>query len=238
MILTRYLYPKHNVIYSLYVSFLLVDKDQANFWAYELYFSGFRTETIELLIQIYNDFYMEEPIKPIFQKWLIKIYEKWQKDMTPDVVSTIIENMIRREPNYSKFQQKIGYQTTPQKSIKYIQKPIFVMIKDTPPQYQTKFADISKGWKLPRLVCEYQSYSDPNMPMITITDYDNWIYYASGSPIWRTRVKKYGGKIMEKDEKILFSDESLEEEFMDLFHMEPDEQPLEIQSAWFGKKCT
>ena len=48
MILTRYLYPKHNVIYSLHVALFINEKDMANFWAYELYYSGFRTETIDL----------------------------------------------------------------------------------------------------------------------------------------------------------------------------------------------
>ena len=40
MILTRYLYKKSQVEYSLFISLLNRDCNEALFWTYELYFSG------------------------------------------------------------------------------------------------------------------------------------------------------------------------------------------------------
>jgi len=237
MILTRYLYPKHNVIYSLYVSLAMADLQQSLFWAYELYYSGFRTETVELLLQIYDSYYATEPVKPAFQKWLTKIVEQWRQDMQPEIVATIVGNMIRREPDISKFREKIPELVLPTPTT-YIQKPVFVVSKQAPPQYYTKLAEYAKGWKLPRMVCQYVSYSDPMEQPIELADYvdDNkWLYSAAGSPIWRTRIKKYGGKVDDTTQTVKFSSEEAEEEFMNWFSMEPDEQPLEIQAAWFGE---
>lgn len=243
MIFTRYLYPKHNVIYSLYVSLALADAPQSLFWAYELYFSGFRTETVELLLQIYEDYYANEPIKSTFQKWLTKIVEKWRQNMQPDIVDTIIQNMIRREPDFFKIREKIpdlGWLVTNESGIIYLQKPIFVISKETPAQYHTQPAEYTKAWKLPRFVCQYVSYIDSSSEPIKLADYENWLYSASGSPIWRTRIKKYGGKISPDPSGseggiVEFSSVETEEEFMNWFSMEPDEQPLEIQASWFGE---
>lgn len=237
MILTRYLYQKHNVIYSLYVSLALADLQQSLFWAYELYYSGFRTETVELLLDIYTNYYAIEPIKPSFQKWLTKIVEQWRQDMKPEIVATIVGNMIRREPDAEKFREKIPDLVFPVPPT-YIQKPVFVISKQAPTQYYTKLAEYSKGWKLPRIACQYVSYSDPMERPIKLADYvdDNqWLYSSAGSPIWRTRIKKYGGKVDESTQSVKFLSEDTEEEFMNWFSMEPDEQPMDIQAAWFGE---
>ena len=57
MILTRYLYKKSQVEYSLFISLLNSDCNEALFWTYELYFSGFKTETFLLLIKYYYMLY-------------------------------------------------------------------------------------------------------------------------------------------------------------------------------------
>ena len=50
MILTRYLYFKDDVLCSLFFSILNKEKDEALFWAYELYYSGYEEETVEYLL--------------------------------------------------------------------------------------------------------------------------------------------------------------------------------------------
>lgn len=232
MILTRYLYPKHNVIYSLYVSLAFADFKQSLFWAYELYFSGFRTEVVDLLMQIWEEYYIANPW---FQTRMAKEVDKWRQDMQPEIVATMVKNMICREPDMAKFREKIPELPIPTPQ-KYTQKSMFIVIKHTPPEYETKLEAYGAGWKLPRLVCQYISYCDPAAPPIQIRDYsDRWLYWAAGSPIWRTRIKKYGGKVDDTIQSVKFSTEDAEEEFMNLFSMEPDEQPLEIQAAWFGE---
>ena len=58
---------------------------------------------------------------------------------------------------------------------------------------------------------------------------DNWVYYASYSPLWKKRILKYNGVINNKERKITFLNEDDEELFYNEFGYEPDEQKLEVQ---------
>ena len=66
-VFTRYLYEKEEVKYALLFS-LLNKKEDALFWAYELYYSGFREELFHLLFTIYYDFYAS--LNPSFETYL------------------------------------------------------------------------------------------------------------------------------------------------------------------------
>jgi hypothetical protein len=64
---TRYLYVKEEVKLSLILC-ILNKKDEAIFWAYELYYSGFKSELIHLFWSMYYDFYYT--LNPSFEKYL------------------------------------------------------------------------------------------------------------------------------------------------------------------------
>ena len=64
---TRYLYVKEEVKLSLILC-ILNKKDEAIFWAYELYYSGFKSELINLFWCMYYDFYYT--LNPSFEKYL------------------------------------------------------------------------------------------------------------------------------------------------------------------------
>jgi len=66
---TRYLYEKEEVKLSLILC-ILNKKEEAIFWAYELYYSGFKTDLINLFWTIYYDFYYTS--NPSFEKYLLK----------------------------------------------------------------------------------------------------------------------------------------------------------------------
>jgi len=66
---TRYLYVKEEVKLSLILC-ILNKKDEAIFWAYELYYSGFKSELIHLFWTMYYDFYYT--LNPSFEKYLLK----------------------------------------------------------------------------------------------------------------------------------------------------------------------
>jgi hypothetical protein len=60
----------------------------------------------------------------------------------------------------------------------------------------------------------------------------SWLYYASFSPIWSERIKKYGGKIIHERQTVEFQedpDDDLMQEFYGQFGYEPDEQSRETQ---------
>jgi len=97
MTLTRYLYNKSHVEYSLFLSLLNRDREQAKFWIYELYHSGFKRECFALVWKLYYQLYagffvnLEELLKRQTLEWM----EDNSRDWT---IGTIVENMARREP--------------------------------------------------------------------------------------------------------------------------------------------
>ena len=54
IIFTRYLYNKTEVKQSLFIALLNRKRDEAMFWAYELYFSGFGTDILSMCIVKYT----------------------------------------------------------------------------------------------------------------------------------------------------------------------------------------
>lgn len=75
VVLTRYLYPKECVMSSLVWAVLDQHSEEALFWAYELYYSGFKQDVFDLLISIHIVFYHEkypqqtDILYPLLEKW-------------------------------------------------------------------------------------------------------------------------------------------------------------------------
>ena len=65
---TRYLYEKEEVKISLIISILNKKEDDALFWAFELFYSGFTSELTELIWDLYYNFYAT--MNPGFEKYL------------------------------------------------------------------------------------------------------------------------------------------------------------------------
>jgi len=59
--------------------------------------------------------------------------------------------------------------------------------------------------------------------------YYNWLYYASFSPLWRSRILKCNGVIDVKNRKVEFNDDDIER-FYDDYGYEPDEQTIEVEN--------
>ena len=59
--------------------------------------------------------------------------------------------------------------------------------------------------------------------------YYNWLYYASFSPLWRTRILKHNGVIDTENKKVEFDDDDIDE-FYDNYGYEPDEQSTEVEN--------
>jgi hypothetical protein len=88
-----------------------------------------------------------------------------------------------------------------------------------------------KARKVLPKVCLYKSVKmSENKINIKNKWLNNWLFYASFSPVWKNRITKYGGKINIKTEKVEFLNEDQEEEFYDIYGYEPDEQKKETQN--------
>jgi len=98
LILTRYLYIKDEVKVALLLS-LLDKKDDAIFWVYELYMSGFKQETFNYLWQIYYDFYAT--LNPTFEEYFIKKHNEWIENGCKNdfIIGIIIKNLLVRQSN-------------------------------------------------------------------------------------------------------------------------------------------
>ena len=59
--------------------------------------------------------------------------------------------------------------------------------------------------------------------------YYDWLYYASYSPLWKSRILKHKGVIDQKNHKVEFDDDDIDE-FYDNYGYEPDEQSTEIEN--------
>ena len=98
IVFTRYLYIKDEVKISLMLNILHKNND-AIFWAYELYYSGFKDELFELIWKIYYDFFATN--NPTFEAYLLKKHLEFINSVIPQdkVISAIIQDLIIRRFN-------------------------------------------------------------------------------------------------------------------------------------------
>lgn len=91
--LTRYLYEKEEVEYSLVIS-LLKKKESALFWAFELYHSGFKEDLTLLIWKIYYFYYAA--LNRTLEAYLFSKL----KNMNEQTIPHIIHNLLVRKWSY------------------------------------------------------------------------------------------------------------------------------------------
>jgi hypothetical protein len=94
LVFTRYLYLKDEVKIALLLS-ILNKSDDAIFWAFELYYSGYKNELFAFIWKIYYDFFAT--LNPSFATYLTK--KLASKEIEDRVVSSIIQNLLIRSFN-------------------------------------------------------------------------------------------------------------------------------------------
>ena len=96
MIYTRYLYDKNCVEYSLFVSLLNHNKEEALFWGLELFYSGFKDELIALIWRYYYELYA--PFYINLETHILKYTKLWMENRLDDVsIATILNNLCERD---------------------------------------------------------------------------------------------------------------------------------------------
>ncbi len=223
MILTRYLYAKPHVEYSLVASVQAgttsasdpIYREEAKFWATELYFSGFQCEAIELtggLIELLPPKYSQ--ISRFLQTQITELRANPERYW---ILGTIIENVAIR-------------MTTAD-----IPKHIAIVMRECDmKQYKTKPVIEGKSWKIARRVCVHSLRLNPALEPVSRDIYDNWLYWASFSPIWKARLDKHRGTIQHETQEIIFEDEDDFDNFHNWHNYEPDEQPREVWNHLCG----
>ena len=333
---TRYLYIKEEVRCALLCAILSKRKEEALFWAAELFCSGYEEEVIELLWEIYYDFYAA--LNPSFETYMIRkcsdaslslnhhslivsiitniclkpyttdVYvlrqmfsraatststlepNKWceegdlktlttyilSKPMTPQVMREIKHAVLKwcgaktclkmRTPPPSckvsdrrRFLSHIVQICTLQiydvprknrlnisdKFIDITKATGFVPIVPTPLLPNQKFSEFSKtirAHNILKMGCKYNINDSGFLPLFDLQRYkiggkgvlnryhSEWLYHASATPLWANRIFKCGGAIDVSKKQVTFNDANKEESFYELYGLEPDEQPMEVQN--------
>lgn len=160
--------------------------------------------------------YKDSSFNPYNKIKLVKIYNRPVKDFDKEVVISRIV-LLESKPILNK-------------------KQFFIDVdKNECDSYKTKEEIDGKVWKVLRNVIQYNVLDYLSKEQIKKTEsieginfVENWIIYAYNSPLWKKRIESFHGKII--NNKLVFEDEDVEEEFWIKFNLEPDEQPADVQN--------
>ena len=123
-----------------------------------------------------------------------------------------------------------------QQILKDLSKKIYIVLnKEEIKLYKTiEKSDEMKRYRILENACLFEIDEDNYLSLFELERDElfkekywyNWLYYASFTPLWKTRIDRYGGIINEEKKEINFIDE---DEFYDNYNYEPDEQSIEVQ---------
>ena len=104
IIFTRYLYIKDEVLIALLLS-ILNKSDNALFWAYELFHSGFYKGLFDFIWKIYYDFFAT--LNPSYEDYLLITQQEFLKLNDHTIIGSIINDLIIRNFNTDIFTMRI-----------------------------------------------------------------------------------------------------------------------------------
>lgn len=232
-IFTRYLYYKNEVINSLHWSILENQCDESLYWAYELYFSGFQEEVFYYTREFYFMYYQET--YPEYETYIDMQHQEWKVFKTDHcIIGTIVKLLVGSRPsltNAIRIRQKIivdKSKINEHKVFDTTRIPLceihkFRTLKLTKNMRNWTFLNtVACKYKIRRIMCDDLSIDYPTVGKI---NFDNWLYYASYTPIWKKRILKYGGIIDIDTHTVIIEDEN----FLHNYDYEPDEQSTELK---------
>jgi len=238
--LTRYLYIKEEALISLTISILEKNREEALFWAYELYWSGFQEETFEFLMSFYSE--MFESLNPRLKRFLQTHLDSWKQDPNKHfTLGTIVRNLADKSRKFKI--DTFALKLPPIADSKIKDHRFYIELEDKDIEQYDTISPIQG--ELPRFtlgkVCRFSSRKEYNNIFGTghknalqkdILDAStmNWDYYASFSPVWKERIEDHNGRIDDLTKRVIFDDDDDQEEFYDRYGYEPDEQRIDVLS--------
>jgi hypothetical protein len=102
---TRYLYEKTEVLHSLLFALLNRNRNEALFWAYELFFSGFEEELAQWIRWIYATFYscIDKWFYEFMEIHLSRLKSLSIKEERDCIIGTVISNLAHRDYDIQTF---------------------------------------------------------------------------------------------------------------------------------------
>lgn len=238
IVLTRYLYIKHDVLVSLMISILYKNYEESLFWACELYYSGFEEEVADFIYTIYNE-WCKSCNHPALFSYIEKLRDRYVEG--PHIIATMIKNMtmrwIRGTAQYFVLREIDTPMPPP------LQKKCIVVTVDPHEciKYQTMEESKWSARKVLNKVCLYSSqkqykeafhciHASISSEILYQEHLQYSLYYAAwNTPIWTQRMEQYGGKLNSDTREIDFADEEQKQAFEEKYDYELEEQPLNVQ---------
>ena len=200
-IFTRYLYEKEQVKRSLALAIGEYAREEALFWAFELYHSGFQEEVWALISELYTD--VENPS---FSRFL---ENTWNQTKDACLLGTIVGTMSVR--NNSRF--------------------IILYREDRHATATPHSLGTGQAYQYLNQVSHYPIRVEESENSARITDAylgGNWLYYCRNCPVWKDRITRGGGRACNATKTVLFDSDDALEAFYDEWGLEPDEQSREM----------
>ena len=238
---TRYLYQMVEVKQSLFLALLDHKPDEAMYWTYELYHSGFKTELYNYIVMVYNTIYKK--FNPSLQSYIDAKNQLWLDGNAADTdIGSIAYTMALRSYCLVDFMRtylsvNISSQSTDEPSA--VQFIVNLTPEDITSYAHVDMSNIRPNRLLERAV-KYPVRKDCHRIFNTFTHEDfagtfrhNWLYFASFSPIWYDRISQHNGHIDYDEKTVTFADEQDEEAFRSAWDYEPDE----VVQTVFNRCC-
>ena len=238
---TRYLYQMVEVKQSLFLALLDHNPDEALFWTYELYHSGFETEVYNYILSIYITIYKK--FNPSLLPHIDAKHKRLLDGIAADTdIGSVVYTLALRSYCLVDFvRMYLGANISP----KSVDEPSAVQFivnltpEDIAPYAHVDMSNIRPNRVLERVV-KYPIRKDCNRLFNTLTHEDfvetfrhNWLYFASFSPIWYDRIIQHNVLIDYDKETVTFEDERDEEAFRIVWDYEPDE----VSGVTFTRCC-
>jgi hypothetical protein len=244
VIFTRYLYEKTEVLHSLLFALLDHCREEALFWAYELYYSGFIPELAGWIRWMCTVFYSK------VDKWfqITMELELSRLDTLPDenerdcLIGTIISNLAHREydiQHFAKDYMRFEFTETDvpvRNHLVYIRfrprdlspyKP-YVTSGDNPNDHLKTFSRYPIRKNASLFLRKYVQAAHESAFVADTTEpyLYNWLYYALQCPYWNECISKYS--VVDHDKKIVsFLSDDHAEEFYSTYGYYPEELSYE-----------
>jgi uncharacterized membrane protein YfbV (UPF0208 family) len=237
IVLTRYLYIRDDALASLLLSIWEKKRDEALFWAYELYYSGFQEWVANFLYTVYRQNFWS--LNPNLNDYMLH----WSNENKTDI--TFIGNMVvnmtslarKFDISHTIFRSmptEIALTVLPKKTV------VIYLRASQVTMYETIDHTQETNRKILQKVCLYEIRKELTAYMnslhahlsckeLFILQTQYWLYYASFSPVWYTRIVEFGGVIDHEIRNVEFEEDDLQN-FYELYGYEPDEQSTETLS--------
>jgi hypothetical protein len=225
-IFTRFLYEKIEVTYSLTFAILANQCDEALFWASELYFSGWEHHLLIWLEWIRVEFFRENLGDCWWNGDWVDIGECVRSLCHAAAAAEAAEQANERIFRICRGEIAGTHVSIPPSWPKMSMTDTLKRVV-CPPR---KYLDLVSKYPIRKEQCRQMGQCTRNYHVVFEPDdyFIHWLYYASFSRVWRTRIELYGGMVNHETRTVDFPNDDSLEKFYDSYGYEPDEQCVRI----------